>query len=227
MATFTNKTLMITGGTLIALRQVLVIVQISIIGNDAVEHATIDRMGTFFIGQESFVELLSMTNTDDLRRIIRHTKELFNSLSQHIDRAGIRLLYKQVSLRTILKGIQYQIDSFVQIHDEAGHATFGDGQWQTTLNLVNEQRNNRATAAHHVSVTGAADAGLVRINIAGLRDDDFLHHGLANTHSVDWISRLISRQADHSLNSRLDRSSQHILRAQNIRLDSLNGEKLA
>ena len=59
----------------------------------------------------------------------------------------------------MLESEQDQIHSLVQVHQETGHVGIGDGDGVASLDLVDEQRNDRATAAHDVAVTGAADGG--------------------------------------------------------------------
>ena len=54
-----------------------------------------------------------------------------------------------------------------------------------------------------------------------------LHHGLGNTHSVDGVGSLVGGQADHALDAGVDGGVQDIVRADDIGLHGLHGEKLA
>ena len=96
-----------------------------------------------------------MTSTDDVRAGI--AKQLLDSLSQIADGGSVCLLDEQVAGVGVLEGEHNQIHSLVQIHQEAGHVGVSDGDGVASLDLVDEQRNDGATAAHDVAVTGTAD----------------------------------------------------------------------
>ena len=126
----------------------------------------------------------------------------------------------------MLEGEHNQIHSLVQIHQEAGHVGIGDGDGIASLDLVDEQRDDRATAAHDVAVTGAADGGAAGA-VAGVGVDDGLHHGLGLAHSVDGVCRLVSGQAHDSVHALVDCGVKDVVRADDVGAHSLHGEELA
>ena len=94
--------------------------------------------------------------------------------------------------------------------------------------LVDEQRNDRATAAHNVAVTSAADGCAATLSsYTGIGVDDMLHHSLGDTHGVDGVGCLIGGQADNTLDTSINSGVQHIISADDVGLDSLHGEELA
>ena len=128
----------------------------------------------------------------------------------------------------MLESEQDQIHSLVQVHQKAGHVGVSDGDGIARLDLVDEQRDDRATAAHDVAVTGAADGGAATLSShTGIGVDDVLHHGLGDTHSVDGVGCLIGGQADDTLDTSINSGVQHIISADDVGLDSLHGEELA
>ena len=128
----------------------------------------------------------------------------------------------------MLESEQDQIHSLVQIHQEAGHVGIGDGDGIASLNLVDEQRDDRATAAHNVAVTSAADGSATTLSsYTGIGVDDVLHHGLGDAHGVDGIGGLVGGQADNALNTSVNGSMQDIISADDVSLNSLHREELA
>ena len=128
----------------------------------------------------------------------------------------------------MLEGEHNQIHSLVQIHQEAGHVGIGDGDGIASLDLVDEQRDDRATAAHDVAVTGAADGGAATLSShTGIGVDDVLHHGLGDAHSVDGVGCFIGGQADDTLDTGINGGVQHIISTDDVGLDGLHGEELA
>jgi len=128
----------------------------------------------------------------------------------------------------MLESEQDQIHSLVQIHQEAGHVGVGDSDGVTSLDLVDEQRDNGTAAAHNVAVTGTADSGAATLSsYTGIGVDDVLHHGLGDTHSVDGVSSLIGGQADNTLDASVNSGVQHIISTDDVGLDGLHGEELA
>ena len=123
---------------------------------------------------------------------------------------------------------QDQIHSLVQIHQEAGHVGVSNGDGVASLDLIDEQRNDGATAAHDVAVTGAADGRAAPLGShTGVGVDDVLHHGLGNAHGVDGVGRLVGGQADNTLNASVNSGVQHIISTDDVGLDGLHGEELA
>ena len=167
-----------------------------------------------------------MTGTNDVRASV--TKQLLNSLCQITNGGSIRLLDEQITGICMLESEQDQIHSLVQIHQEAGHVGIGDGDGIASLNLVDEQRDDRATAAHDVAVAGAADRRAAALSgHAGVGIDDVLHHRLGDAHGVDGIGGLVGGQADDALHARVNGGVQDIVRADDVRLHGLHREELA
>jgi len=167
-----------------------------------------------------------VTGTDDVRAGI--AEQLLDSLSQIADSRGISLLDEQIAGVSVLEGEHHQIHSLIQVHQEAGHVGVSDGDGVTSLDLVDEQRDNGTTAAHNVAVTSAADGSATTLSsYTGVGVDDVLHHGLGDTHSVDGVGRLIRGQADNTLDASVNSGVQDVIRTDDVGLDGLHGEELA
>ena len=179
----------------------------------------------FFPGHQGLIQLFPVAGTDD--PCARIPKQLLDCLSQHADGGSIGLLDKQVSGVGVLKSKLYQVHCFVQVHKEPGHIRVGDGNRVACPDLVNEQRNDRTPAAHNVAVAGAADHRMALFRRhTGISSDHMFHHGLGNTHCVDWVRRLIGRKAYHPLHFGFNGRVEHIIRTFHIGLYRLHGKKL-
>ena len=180
----------------------------------------------FLTGHQGLEQLLAVTSADDIRTGI--AEQLLNSLSQIADGRSISLLDEQVTGVGVLESEHDQIHSLVQVHQEAGHVGVSDGDGAASLDLVNEQRDDRATAAHDVAVTGAADGGAATLRShTGICVDDVLHHGLGDAHGVDGVSSFVGGQADNTLDASVNSGVQHIISTDDVGLNSLHGEELA
>ena len=135
----------------------LVVVEVTVIGRDSIEVAHINGLGSFFLGEEGFVHLLSVTDADDFDFFLLASEEFTNSLSLGLDCAGRSFLDEDVSVASVLEGEEDQVHSFVQGHDEAGHGGLGEGDRVTVADLFDPQRNHGAAGAHDVAITSAAD----------------------------------------------------------------------
>ena len=128
----------------------------------------------------------------------------------------------------MLKREHDQVNGLVQVHQEAGHIGVGDRDGVAGADLVNEQRNDAAAAAHDVAVAGAADRRAAALGgHAGVGIDDVLHHRLGDAHGVDGIGGLVGGQADDALHARVNGGVQDIVRADDVRLHGLHREELA
>ena len=128
----------------------------------------------------------------------------------------------------MLKGEFHQVHRLVQIHQEPGHVGVRDGNGIARVNLVDEQRNHAAPAAHHVAVAGAADGGAAPFRgHPGVGVDHMLHHGLGDTHGVDGVGGLVGGQAHHPLHPGINGGVEQIVGAHNVGLHRLHGEELA
>ena len=209
----------------IPLLEVFVIIKAAVVGGDAVEVAEIDRAGAFFIGQQRFVHLFAVADSDDPDVLLLPAEQFAHRLRLRLDRARRRFLHENVPARAVFEREQHQVDRFVQGHDEAGHARFGDGDRVAVFDLVDPQRNDAPARTHDVAVAGAAD--FRRLRRARFRHDHFLHHRLGGAHGIDGIRGFVRGQADDRLDAFVDRRRQYVVRADDIRANGFHGEELA
>ena len=209
----------------IALLEVLVVVETSVVAGNAVKIAEIDGARAFLVGEERLVHLLPVANADDADILLPAAKELTHGLGLRLDRAGGRLLHQDIAARAVLEGEEDEVDRLIERHNEPRHRGLRDGDGIAILDLIDPERNDAPTRTHDVAVARAADLRLVRR--AGLGDDDLLHHGLGSAHRVNWISGLVRRETDDRLNALFDGSRQNVFRAEDIGFDGFDGEKLA
>ena len=149
-------------------------------------------------------------------------------LGQVTDGGGVRLLDEQVAGVGVLKGELHQVHRLVQVHQEPGHVGVGDGDGVSGLDLLDEQGDHAAPAAHDVAVPGTADDGAASLRRhAGVGIDDPLHHGLGHPHGVDGIGGLVRGQAHHPLNAGVNGGVEHVVRADDIGAHGLHGEEFA
>ena len=167
-----------------------------------------------------------MAGADDVRAGV--AEQLLHGLGQVADGGSVALLNEQVARVRVLEREHDQVNGLVQVHQKAGHVGVGDGDGVACLDLVDEQRNHAAAAAHDVAVAGAADGRSAALGRhAGVGKDDVLHHGLGNAHGVDGVGGFVGGQADDTLNARVNGGVQHIVGADDVRLHSLHREELA
>ena len=183
-------------------------------------------MGTLLIGKEGFVHFFAVADADDLD-FVTGMEQLRHRLGQHPDGAGGSLLYQDIPAGAVLKSEEHQVNGLLQGHDEPGHVRLGDGNGAAGFDLVNPQRDHASPGAHDVAVAGAADFGILRVNRPGLGHNDLLHHGLGGAHGVHRVGRLVGRQADHRLDPLVNGRGEHVIRADDVGLHRLHGEKLA
>ena len=210
---------------LIAFLEELIIVQATVVRRYAVEVAHVHSLGAFLVGEQSFVHLLTVTDTDSLNLALVATEQLTHSLGLGLDGTSGSLLDQQVAILTMLKGKQHQINSLFKAHDEAGHVAIGQSDRLVVADLVDPQRDNGTAAAHNVAVTGATDLGLAAITALG--HSDLLFHSLGDTHGVDGICSLVGREADHALYAGFDSGGQYVIGTDDIGTHSFHGEELA
>ena len=209
-----------------SLDHVLVVVQVAVVRRHAVVVAHVLAAQPLLAGHEGLVELLTVSRADDVRAGI--AKQPLHGLRQIADGRSVRLLDEQIAGVGVLEGEHHQIDGFVEVHQEARHVGISDGDGVARLDLVDEQRDDRAARTHDVAVARAADDG-----IAALRRNarvgvyNVFHHGLGDAHSVDGIGRLIRGQADHALHTRINGRMQHVVRALHVRLHRLHRKEFA
>ena len=210
----------------LALDHELVVVQVAVVGSNAEVVPHILAAQTFLAGHQGLKQLLAVAGTDDVGAGV--AEELLNSLGQIADGGSIGLLNEQVTGVAMLEGEHNKIHSLVQVHQEAGHVGVGDGDGIASLDLVDEQRDDGATAAHDVAVTSAADGSATTLSsYTGIGVDDVLHHGLGDAHGIDGISCLVGGQTDNTLHTCVNGGVENVVRADDIGLNGLHGEELA
>ena len=204
----------------------LVVVQVAVVGSNAEVVPHILAAQTLLAGHQGLEQLLAVTGADDVGAGV--AEELLDSLGQIADGGSVGLLNEQVTGVAVLEGEHNQIHSLVQIHQETSHVGVSDGDWVAGLDLVDEQRDNTAAAAHNVAIAGTADGGAAALGShTGVGVDDVLHHGLGDAHGVDGIGGLVGGQADDTLHTGVNGGVKDVVRADDIGLDGLHGEELA
>lgn len=213
-------------GVHLPLDHVLVVIQVAVVRRHAVVVAHILTAQALLAGHEGFVELLAVARANDVRT--RVAEQLLHRFRQIADRRSVRLLDEQIAWIGVLEGEHHQIHCLVEVHQEAGHVGVSDGDGIARPDLVDEQRDHRAAGTHDVAVARAGDdrAAALRRH-AGVGVDHALHHGLGDAHGVDRIGRLVRGQADHALDTRINRRMEYVVRADDVRLYRLHREELA
>ena len=209
----------------VTILEILVVVQVAVVGGDGVEVAHVDGLGGLFLGQERFVHFFAVADADHLDVFFAAAKEFAHRLGLGLDGAGRRLLDQDVAVAAMLEGEEHEVHRLFEAHNEARHLGLGEGDGVALADLVDPERDHTAARAHHVAVAGAAD-----LRVAGearLGHGDLLLDGLADAHRVDGIRGLVGRQADHALHARVDRRVERVVGADDIRLDGLHREELA
>ena len=174
----------------LALDDELVIVQVAVVGGHAVVAAHVLATQALLAGHQRLKQLLAVAGADDVRAGV--AEQLLHGLGQVADGGGIGLLDEQVARVRMFKREHDQVDGLVEIHQKAGHAGVGDRDGVAGLDLVDEQRNDAAAAAHDVAVAGAADRRAAALGShTGVGIDDVLHHRLGDAHGVDGIGGLV------------------------------------
>ena len=217
---------LVSHGVHLALDHKLVVVQIAVVGGDPEVFAHILAAQAFLTGHQRLEQLFAVAGADDVGAGV--AEQLLHGLGQIANGGGVRLLDEQVAGMSVLEREHDKADRLIQIHQEAGHVGVGDGDGIAGFDLVDKQGNDAAAAAHDVAVAGAADGGAAALRShAGVGVDDVLHHGLGDAHGVDGVGRLVGGQADHALDAGVDGGVQDIVRADDVGLHGLHGEKLA
>lgn len=85
-----------------------------------------------------------MADADDPDILLFAAEQLAHRFGLGLDGAGGGLLDKEVSVLSMLKGEEDEIDGFLQRHDEAGHGRLGDGDGLAVFDLVDPERDDAA-----------------------------------------------------------------------------------
>ena len=210
----------------VAFTEIVVIVQIPVVRRNAEEAGHIFRPHHFLCSDQHLKELFAMPRSDD-RRAKVGVLQLQHSLRQSLDGRSGGLLHKQVSLLAVRKGIKNEVDGITERHHEAGHIGIRDRQGLPLVDLVAEQRDDRAAGSHDVAVSGQAQNRISGQHLPGAGDHILLHDGLRHAHGIDGISRLVRRQEDCLLHMVFHTGRDHIVRTGHVGFDRFHGVKLA
>ena len=80
-----------------------------------------------------------MTDTNDTDIFLFAAEELADCLSLGLDGASRCLLDEDITILTILKGEEYEVNGLFERHDETGHLGLCQGNGVTVADLVNPQ----------------------------------------------------------------------------------------
>lgn len=217
---------------LVALGEVLVVVQVAGVAGDAVVVAHVDGLGHLLAGHQCLIQLLAVAGADDpdLGLAVLWLDlgvDLLERLRQRGERCCRCLLHEQVAVVAVLEGVDHQVDGVVQGHHEAGHLRVGDGDWLAFHHLLHPQGDHGAAAGHDVAVACAADGGVGTLaELAALGDGHLLHQCLGDAHGVDGVCGLVGGE-DHDVpDAVLDGAEQHVVGALHIGAGGLDGEEL-
>ncbi len=166
-----------------------------------------------------------MTDTDDLYLFFLSAKQLTDGLGLRLNGAGRSFLHKDVTILSVLESKKNEVDGFFQRHDETCHLRLGQSNGISVADLINPQWYHRTARTHHIAVTRTANLGLARI--AALGNGYFLFDGLADTHCIDGISRLVGGKADNGTHAGFNGCRQHVVCADYIGTHRLHRKKLA
>ena len=123
------------------------------------------------------------------------TKQLTHSFCLCLDGTCRSLLDEDVAILPMLKSKKDQIHRFIERHDKTCHGRLCQCDRIPIPNLVNPERDDGATGAHDVSVTGAADFRLSAV--AALGHCHLLLNRLSDAHGINRISGLVGRKTDN------------------------------
>ena len=219
----------------VAFFEEFVVVEVAVVGRDAVEVAHVFGLGAFFFGEEGFVHLLAVADADDfdlgkrfrvkpgMRGLV--LEEVSDGFGLGLDGAGGGFLDEDVAILPVFEGEEDKVHGLLEAHDEAGHPGLGEGDGVALADLVDPQRNHAAAAAHDVAVAGAADLGAAAE--AALGHGYLLLDGLGDAHGVDGIGGFVGGEADDALHARVDGGIEGVVRADDVGLDGFHGEELA
>ena len=127
----------------------------------------------------------------------------------------------------MLKREGNQIHRLIQVHEKPGHVRIGNRDRGLALDLVNEEGDHRAAAAHDIAIPRAGQnrtAALERLLCPGL--DDLLPDRFRHAHGVDRVSGLVGRKEHNRLHPCLNCSRNHVVGADDVRPHSLHREEL-
>ena len=205
----------------VAVLEILVVVEVTVVGRDAVEVAHVFSLGALLLGEEGLVHLLTVADADDPDVLLPAAEEFTHGLRLRAYGAGRGLLDEDVTVLPVLEREQHQVHGLLEAHDEPRHLRLCKRYRQAVADLVDPQGYHTAARAHDIAVTGAADFRAA--TVAALRHRHLLLDRLGDAHRVDRVRRLVGGQASPVLTGRRE----HVVRAYQIGLNRLHREELA
>jgi len=206
--------------------EIVVVVQVAAVRVDTEETWQVLRPQHFLRGHEYLKELLAVARADGLHAEVG-LLQLQNSLRQCFNGRGGRLLHEQVALLTMLEGIENEIDRVAERHHEASHVRIRNGERLALVDLVAEQRNDRAAGGHDITIARQAKHGIVCQHLLRPGDDVLFHHSFGHAHGVDGIGGLVGGEKDRLFHAVFHTGVDDVVGADDIGLDGLHREELA
>ena len=153
---------------------------------------------------------------------------LLQGLRQCGQRSGRCFLHEEVAVMGMSEGIHHEIHRVVQRHHETRHAWICNGDGLARRHLFYPQRNDRATAGHHVAIAGAAYGRLCTLaQLPTFGNSHLFHQGLAHAHRVNRIGSLVGGEHHDALHAMLNGRVQYVFSTHYIGAHCLYGKKLA
>ena len=85
----------------IALLEVLIVIQVAVVGRDGVEVAHVDGLRRLLLRQERLVHLFAVADADDLDFLLVATEEFAHGLGLRLNRTGWHLLDQDSAILTM------------------------------------------------------------------------------------------------------------------------------
>ena len=134
------------GSLCIAFFEEFIIIEVTIVGRYRIEVTHIDGFGGLLLGEQGFIHLFAVADTDDLDFWLSALWGLMLEQVSHgfglgLDGAGGGFLDEDVAILTVFESEEDEVDGLFEAHDEAGHLGFGEGDGIALTDLVNPKGN--------------------------------------------------------------------------------------
>ena len=167
-----------------------------------------------------------MANTNHLNILFLPSEKLTNSFRLHLNRTSRSFLHENISINSMLKSKKDKINRFIQTHDKTGHRWLRESNRKSCSNLFDPKRDNGTAGTHHVTVTRTTNFRFIRIALPTLGNSHLFLDSLSDPHRIYRVCGLIRGKADNTLHPTLDCCSQHVIRPDHVRSNSLHRKKL-
>ena len=124
----------------LALDEVLVIVQVAVVGGNAVIVAHILAAHPLFLGHQGLVQLFAVAGADHAGAGV--AKQLLHGFGQIANGGSIGFLDQQIARIGVLKGKHDKVNGLIQVHQKAGHVGIGNSDWLAIHHLLYPKGNN-------------------------------------------------------------------------------------